>query len=101
MKKIIISLSALILWTVAQADSELLSAQLAYQQALKAYSTQKDQTVALQTQLEQAKTQLQLLQNQIQTLETKYTEAQTLQNSLESKLNEAGSLLDNAWQNKK
>lgn len=100
MNKFLFSLLIAVSFGGAYAD-DLLSAQVAYQQVLKEYNTQKGQTVQLSKDLENARSQVSYWQTQVKNLEEKYQAAEALQNTLETQLQSAGTQLDNAWNTKK
>ncbi|MBP6344496.1 hypothetical protein AB8Q18_14555 [Neisseriaceae bacterium CLB008] len=84
-------------WAQTPAEAELLSAQVNYQQALKAQQNFKGQVGETEGRLQMAKQRLQGLQQEVQTLETKLGELSQQSSSAQATLEQAGQRLDAAW----
>lgn len=103
MKKISIVLSVLLSWSAgvfAEGDTpnqELLSAQIAYRQALQEYSNHQERLAELETQAEQIRRRLQQAQSELQNIEQKISEAKSAQENANNTLQVAGERLDKIW----
>lgn len=84
-------------WAQTPVEAELLSAQVNYQQALKAQQNFKGQVGETESRLQMAKQRLQGLQQEVQTLETKLGELTQQNSSAQTVLEQAGQRLDAAW----
>ncbi len=99
-KMILVAIAGLasgVLWAQTPAEAQLLSAQLAYQQALKAHTSQQGQLTDLQQRLNAAKQRLVEAQSNVQRLEGEVGTAQSAQTQADSALQTAGQQLDAAW----
>ena len=84
-------------WADDAAQTELLSAQMAYQEALKAQTDNGSRVNTLRTRLEAAQTALQQKQAEITQLQTQLNEADVAAQQSNTTLEEAGRRLDAAW----
>ncbi|AZR59545.1 hypothetical protein ELB75_05600 [Eikenella corrodens] len=84
-------------WADDAAQTELLSAQMAYQEALKAQTDNGSRVNTLRTRLEAAQTALQQKQAEITKLQTQLNEADVAAQQSNTILEEAGRRLDAAW----
>lgn len=84
-------------WAQSPAEAELLSAQINYQQALKAQQNFKGQVGETQSRLDSAKQRLQGLQQEVQNLETKLSDLSQQNSNAQALLDQAGQRLDAAW----
>ena len=101
MKKILITLSALLVASAASADSAedaLLSAQSAYRTVLKAQNSNDGRIISLQTDLADAQRRAQKAQADIERLQKELDEASARKSEQASALQQAGQRLDAAWQ---
>ncbi|WP_225748381.1 MULTISPECIES: hypothetical protein [Eikenella] len=79
------------------AQTELLSAQMAYQEALKARTDNGSRVATLRSRLESAQATVQQKQAEIVQLQTQLNEADVAAQQSNSTLEEAGRRLDAAW----
>lgn len=84
-------------WAETAAQTELLSAQLAYQQALKNQTDYASQVSMLQTRLREAQQSLEQKQAEVARLQNQLNEADTSAQTAKSTLDAAGARLDAAW----
>ncbi|MBP6117138.1 MAG: hypothetical protein KBC57_12075 [Neisseriaceae bacterium] len=84
-------------WAQTPVEAELLSAQMNYQQALRAQQNFKGQVSETESRLQMAKQRLQGLQQEVQTLETRMGELSQQHSSAQATLEQAGQRLDAAW----
>ncbi len=84
-------------WAQTPVEAELLSAQVNYQNALKAQQNFKGQASETEQRLQMAKQRLQGLQQEVQTLETKLGELSQQSSTAQTTLEQAGQRLDAAW----
>lgn len=89
--------AALPAWAEDAAQTELLSAQMAYQEALKAQTDNGSRVGMLRTRLEAAQTALQQKQAEVAQLQAQLNEADAAAQQSNSLLEEAGRRLDAAW----
>lgn len=80
------------------ADSELLSAQVAFRQALSAQNSNGSKIASLQTDLASAQSRLQQAQAEVTRLEGELQTAQAEKAQNDSALQSAGERLNAAWQ---
>lgn len=104
MKKMTVALMMLLCTGFAAAqsaqtpqDAELLSAQIAYRQALKNHTDQSGRIQSIQERLENAKQRLQAAQADAQRAEQELAAAQSAQSTAGNELQAAGARLDAAW----
>ncbi|MBR6027266.1 MAG: hypothetical protein IK065_06710 [Neisseriaceae bacterium] len=103
MKKISIALCVFLLGSAnvfAEGDKpnqELLSAQIAYRQALQEYSNQQEKLLELESQAEQIRRRVQQAQAELQSIEQKINEAKSIQENANNTLQAAGERLDKIW----
>ena len=84
-------------WAQTAAESELLSAQKAYQEVLRTTQTQHSSLGTKQGQLNTAKQRLTEIQNSISKLEAEVASAQAADTAAQQALQAAGARLDAAW----
>ncbi len=89
--------AALPAWADDAAQTELLSAQMAYQEALKAQTDNGSRVNTLRSRLEEAQRTVQQKQAEITQLQTQLNEADVAAQQSNSTLEEAGRRLDAAW----
>lgn len=101
MKKIVlifVGLLTVTAWAETPADIELLSAQKAYQAAIKIQIESQEKTVSLQEQLKEAQQNLVRAQNQVTQLQEEFNQADAQRVQSDAALTNAGTRLDAAWQ---
>ena len=86
-----------VVWAQTAAESELLSAQKAYQEVLRTTQGQKSSLSTKQEQLNTAKQRLTEIQNSISKLEAEVASAQAADTAAQQALQAAGARLDAAW----
>lgn len=84
-------------WADTPAQTELLSAQLAYQEALKHHTSHAGQIATLQTRLQEARNALQAKQQEVSQLEAQVQTVSAQASQAQSTLDAAGQRLDAAW----
>lgn len=84
-------------WAENPADVELLSAQKAYQDALKGQTDSQARTTTLQSRLQEAQTRQERAQAEVARLQTELNQADAERQQADSSLQAAGSRLDAAW----
>ena len=85
-------------FVAAQSPEEtLLSAQIQYQNALKAQNAAKERATKAQTRLETARGRVQDAQRELQDAQTESADASAFQSKSVSDYEEAGRNLDRAW----
>lgn len=93
----VMALAATMAWADTPAQTELLSAQLAYQEALKNHTTHAGQIATLQTRLQEARTALMAKQQEVNRLEAEVQTVSAQAGQAQSTLDAAGRRLDAAW----
>ena len=86
---------------MAENNAELMSAQLAYRNAMTAYTQQKESVAALQAKADDLYNRIAGLQSELKTTEEQLTNAKTKQAEAEQTLKTTGERLDAAWANRK
>ena len=84
-------------WAQTAAETELLSAQKAYQEILRTSQSQKSSLSVKQEQLNTAKQRLSEIQSSISKLETEVAAEQSANTTAQQALQAAGAKLDAAW----
>lgn len=101
MKKSMIALLPLLAsawaWAENPAEVELLSAQKAYQAALKGQTDTVSRAAELQSQLQNAQTRLTQTQAEVNRLQNEAAQAEAARSTADSTLQAAGARLDAAW----
>ena len=84
-------------WAENPADVDLLSAQKAYQAALKGQTDSQTRTTTLQSRLQEAQTRQERAQAEVARLQAELNQADAERQQADSSLQAAGSRLDAAW----
>lgn len=101
MKKVLLAsvllMGSVAAWADTPAQTELLSAQLAYQEALKHHTNHAGQIATLQTRLQEARNALAAKQQEVSQLEAQVQAVSAQASQAQSTLEAAGQRLDAAW----
>lgn len=93
----VLCLFSAVAWAESTAETELLSAQKAYQAALKSQTDSTSRTLTLQSQLKDAQARLERTQAEVVRLQGQLNEADVQRQQHDSALQAAGARLDAAW----
>ena len=85
---------------MAENNAELMSAQLAYRNAMTAYTQQKERTAELQAKADDLNNRIAQLQSELKSTQQQLDEAKAQEDNAKQTLKTTGERLDAAWSNR-